>query len=223
MSTQSVDPQQIEIERLDESELEEARDVPWPDWAISILKTLKANGYDPVDDAGEVDLGEAFKEYLDGIAQTEEQERKRMADVFAVHDGGNSITLHFGEIKSAKAFRDAFPRGLVSAPAPQLLSRGWQSMSSAPRDGTHILALLYREATSDMDDRRWPAFSEMREIWFKPYLAFGMQLSWHAGDPFEEPSGIGSEHMGDAVPIAWQVLPSADVRALAAASEGSAK
>ncbi|MBD9635928.1 hypothetical protein IB277_06425 [Ensifer sp. ENS07] len=113
----SIDRQQTEIERL-ERELEEARDVPWPDWASAILKTLKANGYDPVDDAGEVDLGEAFEDYLEGIAQAEEQQRTRMADVFAVHDGGNSITLHFGEIKSAKAFRDAFPPGIVSAPAP---------------------------------------------------------------------------------------------------------
>ncbi|AID18364.1 hypothetical protein PPF1_51 [Rhizobium phage vB_RleM_PPF1] len=107
------------------------------------------------------------------------------------------------------------------APVPHVVE--WQGMVSAPRDGTHILAILYREASDDPDGRRWPAFSEMREIWFKPYRAFGMDLPWHAGDPFDDPSGAGSEHMGDGVPIAWQVLPSANLRALATTStEGSA-
>jgi|GEM_PF-3708726 len=105
-------------------------------------------------------------------------------------------------------------------PAPHVVE--WQGMASAPCDGTHILAILYREASDDPDGKRWPAFSEMREIWFRPYRAFGMDLPWHAGDPFDDPSGAGSEHMGEGVPIAWQVLPSADVRALAAtATKGS--
>jgi hypothetical protein len=43
-----------------EEDLDEARSQPWPDWASSILKTLKANGYDPVDEIGEADLGEAL-------------------------------------------------------------------------------------------------------------------------------------------------------------------
>ncbi|MCV9960795.1 hypothetical protein OIU34_02685 [Pararhizobium sp. BT-229] len=37
-------------------------------------------------------------------------------DVFAVTDGGNSITLHFSEVKSARALRDAFPAAIVSLP-----------------------------------------------------------------------------------------------------------
>lgn len=105
-------------------------------------------------------------------------------------------------------------------PAPSSHLSGWQPMSSAPRDGTHILAVLYRSASDDIEGRRWPAFSEMREIWFKPYRQIGMDLPWHAGDPFEEPSELGSEHMGDGVPIAWQPLPALDVRALATAAEG---
>lgn len=36
-------------------------------------------------------------------------------DVVSVHDGGNNITLHFAEIKSAKTFRDIFPAGMVSS------------------------------------------------------------------------------------------------------------
>jgi hypothetical protein len=38
-----------------------------------------------------------------------------ITDVFSVRGDGNSITLHFTEIKSAKAFRDAFPARVVSA------------------------------------------------------------------------------------------------------------
>jgi hypothetical protein len=34
-------------------------------------------------------------------------------DVFAVTDSGNSITLHFSEIKSARSFRDSFPAKTV--------------------------------------------------------------------------------------------------------------
>lgn len=37
------------------------------------------------------------------------------ADVIAVVDGGNSITLHFSEIKSAKAFRDRFPAARITS------------------------------------------------------------------------------------------------------------
>jgi hypothetical protein len=106
----------------------------------------------------------------------------------------------------------------TQAPRSQMVGH-WQSMSSAPRDGTHILAVLYRSTSDDIDGRHWPAFSEMREIWFKPYRQLGMDLPWHAGDPFEEPSELGSEHMGDGVPIAWQPLPASDIRALAAAAE----
>lgn len=35
-------------------------------------------------------------------------------DVFSVHDGGNAITVHFSEIKSARAFRDSFPVAIVA-------------------------------------------------------------------------------------------------------------
>ena len=44
------------------------------------------------------------------------------SDVMAVVDGGNSITVHFSEIKSAKAFRDTFPSDRIAteffAPVP---------------------------------------------------------------------------------------------------------
>lgn len=63
-----------------EDELYEARQVPWPEWAKEILKTLQKYGYDPVVD-GEVDLGEAFKDYLEGVAQAEEYDKKRFREV----------------------------------------------------------------------------------------------------------------------------------------------
>ncbi len=46
--------------------------------------------------------------------QTPPPQTHVLADVVSVGDGGNSITLHFSEIKSAKAFRDAFPASIVS-------------------------------------------------------------------------------------------------------------
>lgn len=79
-----ADPAQIKTleDRVGEleGELEDALALPWPDWASSILKTLKANGYDPVDGAGEVDLGEAFSEYLNGISQEEARVKRGIAE-----------------------------------------------------------------------------------------------------------------------------------------------
>ncbi|NTF23539.1 hypothetical protein G6L37_34780 [Agrobacterium rubi] len=62
-----------------EEELDEALQAPWPAWADSILKSFKAHGYDPKDCDGAIDLGEAFEDYLDGIAQSEDSLRKVIA------------------------------------------------------------------------------------------------------------------------------------------------
>jgi hypothetical protein len=67
----------VQIESL-ERELEEAKDVPWPDWANTILKTMQEFGYDPVVD-GEVNLGEAFKDYLEGVGQEDEAQRAALS------------------------------------------------------------------------------------------------------------------------------------------------
>ncbi len=72
-----ADPVQMELLKEEvgrlEDELDDARSAPWPDWATSILKTLKANGYDPVDTDGTVDLGEAFADYLEGISHEDDR------------------------------------------------------------------------------------------------------------------------------------------------------
>lgn len=83
----------------------------------------------------------------------------------------------------------------------------WKPIETAPRDGTHILAVLCRDACFDMDDIRRAAFSEVREIWYKPYDQFGMFLPWHAGDPFDSHDGMAPEHFGEAVPIYWRAIP----------------
>lgn len=79
-----ADPAQIKTleDRVGEleGELDDALSLPWPEWALSILKRLKANGYDPVDCAGEVDLGEAFSEYLDGISHEEARIKRVLAE-----------------------------------------------------------------------------------------------------------------------------------------------
>lgn len=82
-------------------------------------------------------------------------------------------------------------------------------MASAPRDGTHILALLRREACEDMDREGWPAFSEVREIWFHPFRCpiFDEEMPWHAGDPFGDRDGLSDTHYGEDVPVAWMSLP----------------
>lgn len=82
--------------------------------------------------------------------------------------------------------------------------RDVRSMATAPRDGTHILAYLYRER----DDEN-AAFGEWREIFYRPYEAMkGWNTPWHAGDPFDSHScDFAPEHFGEAVPIAWLPLP----------------
>jgi hypothetical protein len=77
-----------------------------------------------------------------------------------------------------------------------------EGMSTAPRDGTHILAFLYREGD---DDHR--AFGEWREIWWRPYKSLGMFMPWHAGNPADSHSGPAPEHFGEGVPVAWLPKP----------------
>lgn len=80
-------------------------------------------------------------------------------------------------------------------------------MDTAPRDGTHILAVLHRAAGEDMDRVMLKAFSEVREIWYKPYVVFGIQVPWHAGDPFDSQDGMAPDHMGEDVPVLWMPKP----------------
>ena len=79
----------------------------------------------------------------------------------------------------------------------------WNAMDTAPVDGTHILAVLYRNECYDMDDIKRRSFHEIREIWYRPYTQFGMFLPWHAGDPIDSHEGMAPDHMGEAVPIGW--------------------
>lgn len=85
-------------------------------------------------------------------------------------------------------------------------AREWQDMASAPLDGTHILAVLYRGESEDMDGYHVRPFWEIREIWYQPYTQLGMFLPWHAGDPFDSHEGMAPEHMGEAVPVGWLPL-----------------
>jgi hypothetical protein len=83
-----------------------------------------------------------------------------------------------------------------------------QSMSTAPRDGTHFLAYLYHEP----DGEGRGEHGEWREIWWKPFKdpVFGFEMPWHAGDDFDlrdEGQGVGDSHYGEAVPLCWMPLP----------------
>lgn len=96
-----------------------------------------------------------------------------------------------------------------AAPQPAPAVGEWRDMSSAPKDGTHILAKLHREAIEDMDGIRRKDFAEIREIWYRPYPCpiFGHDMPWHAGDPFDSHDGMAPDHMGENVPIAWMPVP----------------
>ena len=81
-----------------------------------------------------------------------------------------------------------------------------QPMSTAPRDGTHILAYLYHEPDSGGRGEH----GEWREIWWKVMRdpVFGGEMPWHAGDDFDlRDRGCGDSHYGEAVPLCWLPLP----------------
>ena len=82
-----------------------------------------------------------------------------------------------------------------------------QPMSTAPRDGTHILAYLYHEPDGDGRGEH----GEWREIWWKspfPDPLLGYDLPWHAGDDFDMGRpGYGDSHHGESVPLCWVPLP----------------
>jgi hypothetical protein len=79
-----------------------------------------------------------------------------------------------------------------------------QSMDTAPKDGTHILAYLFFEG----DDCGTRPFGEWREIFFREYTIIGMRMPWHAGNPFDaHDRDFACEHFGIAVPICWLPLP----------------
>lgn len=85
---------------------------------------------------------------------------------------------------------------------------GWKTMDSAPRDGTKFLALLRREACTDMDDVRQPEFTEIRQIWYAPCSQLGMTFSWAAGDPMGASHGMEAEtYFGKDYPTRWRPLP----------------
>lgn len=114
-----------------------------------------------------------------------------------------------------RARAETAERQLAELAAQSGAPEGWRDMSSAPKDGTRILALIFREACHDMDDVRRPAFAEVKEVFYKPYVQFGMNLPWHSGDPFDSHEGMAPEHMGEAVPIGWlprNTLPAAPVK-----------
>jgi len=89
---------------------------------------------------------------------------------------------------------------------PVFDANGWATIDSAPRDGTHILARLYRDACEDMDGVHRRSFAEMREVWYRPYTMLGMHLPWHSGDPFDSHDGMAPDHMGEDVPTHWKPL-----------------
>lgn len=93
---------------------------------------------------GEVDDIVAYR--LDRDSDAPSPATNMMADVFAVHDGGNSITLQFAEIKSARAFRSTFPDSIItSAPNFPFNTEG-QRIADA------VLAWLVKHDLADADN-----------------------------------------------------------------------
>ena len=120
---------------------------------------------------------------------------------------GQTFSSDVGDIgEQGRIAREDFDILVISALANPV-QPPWRDMASAPKDGTHILAVLHREACEDMDGIRREPFSEIREIFFQPYTQLDMFLPWHAGDPFDSHEGLAPEHMGEAVPVAWLPVP----------------
>ena len=67
-------------------------------------------------------LAQAIEQFTDLGLRTEVRQSQgekmdkpysSLEDVFLVRESGNAITVYFSEIKSAKAFRDTFPPGVL--------------------------------------------------------------------------------------------------------------
>ena len=102
-----------------------------------------------------------------------------------------------------------YVRAALSAPAQgDAEAVAWRPIETAPKDGTHILAILVREGVHDIDDIWRAEFREVREIWYRPYEQFGMFMPWHAGDPFDAHDGVAPENMGEGIPKFWMPLSS---------------
>lgn len=131
-------------------------------------------------------------------------------DVFSVQDGGNAITLHFSEIKSARAFRDSFPAAIVSdAPRREgdrvLPSLGFYDGCHVElRDGT-IRGPVTRR--TDIEPHMRPWLNET-EAWYDNggYRIVGGESPWDVVRVLPRPPGARVK------PLQWR--PDGTARAL---------
>ena len=80
----------------------------------------------------------------------------------------------------------------------------WNDMSSAPRDGTHILAMTIEPGDDDAGTRDYEI---VREVWWEPIdRGFGIATPWRSGG-YGHDDRPGAESYGEGLVLCWMSIP----------------
>lgn len=88
--------------------------------------------------------------------------------------------------------------------APGATGGPWRPMSSAPHDGTHILAVTIEPGDDDAGTRDYEI---VREVWWEPIdRVFGLATPWRSGG-YGHDDRPGAESYGEGLVLCWMPIP----------------
>jgi len=186
-------------------------DKPWPGTRTITGETARGEARDLSPPISRALLGKIVDEVFDGAIEDasvieeiyaaikRHEAASPLADVLSVIDAGNSITVHFCEIKSAKAFRDALPVAATPAPSSQVIGG---DLAQAGRDIRILLTQVdwLEELTGEkLGDEDAALVAQIRQSWAAatdaPQLQHVLSITQHPNveGPNREQSGIEAD------------------------------